>query len=132
MSQRTALTTAYYDKNAVGGRRALRLRCDVRRLPRSPMSGAKLEGHRSAGGNRARSIGDLGAVEEPAFASRLHPADAAFLVELGDAPVDGMRIPHPQCTILEMGSSMMSVAPWSFRAGMSVLMSDLGTTVSTA
>ena len=64
------------------------------------------------------------------FAPGLHPADAAVLVELGDTPLHDT--PFHQCTILEMGSSMMSVAPWSFRAGMSVLMSDLGTTVSTA
>lgn len=37
-----------------------------------------------------------------------------------------------QWTILAIGNSMMSVAPRSLRAGISVLISDLGTTVSTA
>ena len=37
-----------------------------------------------------------------------------------------------QWTILEIGSSMMSEAPWSSSAGISVLISRLGTTVSTA
>lgn len=35
-------------------------------------------------------------------------------------------------TILEIGSSMMSVAPASLRAGINVLIVSLGTTVSTA
>jgi hypothetical protein len=37
-----------------------------------------------------------------------------------------------QWTILASGSSMMSVAPASLSAGMSVLITDLATTVSTA
>ncbi len=34
-----------------------------------------------------------------------------------------------QCTIFESGSSMMSVAPASLSAGMSVLIADFATTV---
>ena len=34
--------------------------------------------------------------------------------------------------ILDSGNSMMSVAPWSLSAGMSVLITFFGTTVSTA
>ncbi len=37
-----------------------------------------------------------------------------------------------QWTIFAIGSSMMSVAPASFRAGMRMLISDFATTVSTA
>ena len=38
----------------------------------------------------------------------------------------------PQCTIFDRDSSMMSIAPRSLRAGMRTLISDFGTTVSTA
>ncbi len=38
----------------------------------------------------------------------------------------------PQCTILAMGSSTMSLAPSSHNAGMRMLISVFGTTVSTA
>ena len=66
----------------------------------------------------------------------LHPAKAAGPVEGGDPPVmrpgGGDGAAHPQWTILERGSSKMSVAPWSRRAGISVLMPDLATTVSSA
>ena len=51
-------------------------------------------------------------------------AEPAPLVERADAPL--------HCTILAMGISRIPVAPLSFRAGMSVLMSCLATTVSTA
>jgi hypothetical protein len=46
-------------------------------------------------------------------------------------PVGGAGGPG-QGTILEIGSSMMSVAPLSFRAGIRMLMSCFGTTASTA
>ena len=60
-----------------------------------------------------------------------HPPVAGRLVELVDRATVEVGLGH-QCTIFEIGSSMMSVAPWSRNAGMSTLMSDLGTTVSTA
>src|SRR5205085_4109895 len=57
-----------------------------------------------------------------------------------DQPVAGVLVERRhhapaqtrQWTILAMASSMMSLAPASFRAGMRVLISALGTTVSTA
>src|SRR5581483_4593520 len=55
-------------------------------------------------------------------------APAAALVEVLDPPAP---LRH-QWTIFEIGSSMIPVAPWSLSAGMSVLISDLATTASTA
>ena len=51
-------------------------------------------------------------------------AKALVGVKLGNRP--------GQCTIFDSGSSMMSVAPASFSAGMRMLICDFGTTVSTA
>ncbi len=77
------------------------------------------------------AIGDVEAVKAKDFPTVEHfhrpPADLA--IELGD---DGIHLESGHGTILEMGSSMMPVAPASFSAGMSTLISALGTTVSTA
>ena len=56
----------------------------------------------------------------------LDRAEAPRLVERGD------RCPSHQWTILASGSSMMSLAPASLSAGISVLIVSLATTVSTA
>jgi hypothetical protein len=106
----------------------------------------------------ARAVGDLGAVK--AHVDAIRGADGAKTdggVEIGDhpggggrpggggalkaglvgrrpggrRPVGGAGGPG-QGTILEIGSSMMSVAPLSFRAGIRMLMSCFGTTASTA
>jgi hypothetical protein len=101
----------------------------------------------------ARAVGDLGAVK--AHVDAIRGADGAKTdggVEIGDHPGGGGRpggggalkaglvgrrpgggAGGPgQGTILEIGSSMMSVAPLSFRAGIRMLMSCFGTTASTA
>ena len=59
-------------------------------------------------------------------------AEAALLVERRDGPGAGAVRRHGQWTIFDSGSSMMSLAPASLRAGMSVLMAVFSTTVSTA
>jgi hypothetical protein len=69
-------------------------------------------------------------------------AEAPGIVEVGDDPGPGRsgtgrgghfgRPVEGQWTILDRGSSMMSVAPLSFSAGMRMFTSALGTTVSTA
>ncbi len=60
-------------------------------------------------------------------------AEPARVVEGLDDPGDrGVRRRGHQWTIFDRGSSMMSDAPASLSAGMSVLISDLATTVSTA
>ena len=65
------------------------------------------------------------AVERVRGAVGLDRAEPAALVEGGDDPVH-------QWTILASGSSMMSLAPASLSAGISVLIVSLATTVSTA
>ena len=62
-------------------------------------------------------------------------SQSAPLVELLDdthAKFERWHRSTRQWTILASGSSMMSVAPASLSAGMSVLITDLATTVSTA
>src|SRR5581483_10982389 len=96
-------------------------------FPLAVVAGGNLELDGRVYRNRARAVGDLGAVEEQ-FTSIVGSDGAVSLglVELRDSSR------HRQCTILVIGSSMMSLAPWSFNAGIRVLMSDLGTTASTA
>ena len=65
------------------------------------------------------------AVERKRPAVRLDGAEPAWLVEGDDLTVH-------QWTILARGTSMMSLAPASLRAGMRVLMVSFATTVSTA
>jgi len=90
------------------------------------VTGRDLEAHRCARVDRASAVSDLRAVKGIRRAIvGCDFADAARLVECCDG--SGCH-----CTILAMGSSRMPVAPWSFSAGIKVLMSDLATTVSTA
>ncbi len=93
-------------------------------------------------GDPPASVCDRSAVEgEPSTAPRLDAAESASLVIGRDPPVSHDPCPAGdyvcevrvrQWTILAIGSSIMSVAPRSFSAGMSTLISDLGTTASTA
>ena len=60
-------------------------------------------------------------------------AEAGVVVECGDGAESDRACGHvSQWTILDSGSSMMSVAPASDSAGIRTLISFLGTTVSTA
>src|SRR5690242_6047014 len=96
-------------------------------LPRG--AGRDVERHRRAGRDRARAVGDAGAVERIARTVTADDlAEAATLLEQLDAPAPLVH----QWTIFEIGSSMIPVAPWSFSAEMSVLISDFATTASTA
>ncbi len=102
---------------------------DHRRLPPSRETGDDVELDRRPGRDPARPVGDGRCVErERRAVVRLDLPDPAAFVEGTDGavPMGG------QCTILAIGSSMMPVAPCSFSAGMSVLISALATTVSTA
>lgn len=106
-------------------------RPDVRRFPTPHVAGNDNKIDPGAGGNVARAAGDLGAMEGV--------PPAVVIVHFPEADGDVKRSDHAgtaggagQWTILASDNSMMSVAPWSLRAGISVLMSDFGTTVSTA
>lgn len=100
-------------------------RGDRRRLPPPVVAGDDVERHRRVDLDGPRPVGNGRAMEEELAAFvRPHGAVAGVAVERGDRAV--------QWTILAMASSTMSLAPASFSAGMRVLMSDLGTTVSTA
>lgn len=99
----------------------------MRRFPAAGEARDDDELHLGPHRDGAGAVGDAGAVEgiTPTVLG-LHLAQPPGGVKGNDdTAVD-------QCTILAMGSSMMSVAPWSLRAGIRVLMSALGTTVSTA
>src|SRR5262249_21188647 len=81
------------------------------------------------GRDGAATAGDGGAVEREVHAAAcFHLAPANVLVEARDAA--GVAGFHG--TILEIGSSMMPLAPSSSSSGMRVLISLLATTVSTA
>src|SRR5439155_19746846 len=85
--------------------------------------------HLGALGDRARAVGDCGAVErEPQPAAGFDLAAPAVVVELGDPA----RILRSHGTILEIGSSIIPLAPQSRRLGINVLISLLATTVCTA
>ena len=97
--------------------------------------GADLDVRRPVGDGRAVEAGSCGRRR------RAPTPRPRGVVELGDHPdprgpeaagARGSRSVRPQWTILDRGSSMMSVAPRSLRAGMRMFTSDLGTTVSTA
>src|SRR4051794_3633782 len=100
------------------------------------MTGDDVEGHGGLHADGARPVGDPGAVERELRAVRaLDRAQAAPLVEGHDPP--GHQLIHcvvhstvhalRQWTIFAIGSSMMSDAPASLSAGISVLISDLAT-----
>ena len=112
------------------------------------VTGGHLDGHQGPDGDGPGAVGYGGAVEgEAATLAVHHHPDAPGFVELADpadqgnvagggkvddpAPGGGHRR-QPQWTILDRASSMMSVAPRSLSAGIRVLISDFGTTVSTA
>ena len=73
-----------------------------------------------------RPLGSSNSATSPTSGVRPTDTSPAGPLQMVDSVVIG------QWTILARASSMMSVAPRSFRAGMSTLISDLGTTVSTA
>ena len=102
------------------------------RLDPAPVAVGGHERHLGPHLDATGAVGDPGAVEpETSAVERHHRPEPARLVELRHRAEQ--RAPQAlQWTILDRASSKMSVAPWSFRAGMSVLMSALGTTVSTA
>ena len=94
------------------------------------MAGHDADPHGDAGLDHPGPVGDRGAVEEqisPVFGA--NGPEPRVLVE-GDN--DSVQLWPGQWTILASGTSMMSVAPWSFRAGIKVLICALGATVSTA
>ena len=98
-------------------------RADLRSLPAAEAARDQVEGHRGARRGwcgcrrRWRCSG-----RQCSCRRRRGPCRAPRLVELGDR---AGRTAHRQWTIFDSGSSMMSVAPASLRAGMSVLISAL-------
>src|ERR687897_756318 len=105
-----------------------RPRFDLSRLPRPRERGDDVELDGRARRDTTRPVRDSGGMEQercPVVGFDLSPA--ARFVEGTDRAA-----PSRQWTILAIGSSMMSVAPRSLSAGMSVLISALETTVSTA
>src|SRR6476619_5160908 len=96
---------------------------------RAQWTGDQAELHRGVGADGAGAVGDGRAVERKAHpAPRLDLPATDVVVEARDpARVDGLH-----GMILEIGSSMMPLAPRSSSSGMSVLISLLATTVSTA
>jgi len=127
-------------------------RCDLEGFKTPAGGGSHPIGDHGPGSDLAAAVGDLGAVEteldgvgvnddaeaslfvvglhhsEPQAASALRH----HLVKSGRVLVRDLGLGSFQWTIFAMGSSMMSVAPRSLRAGIKMLMSDLGTTASTA
>jgi hypothetical protein len=102
---------------------------DHHRLPPSREAGNDVELDGRTRRDPARPVSDGRGMERecPSVIRLDLPDPAAFVEGTDDAvPIGG------QCTILAIGSSMMPVAPCSFSAGMSVLISALATTVSTA
>ena len=105
-------------------------------------TGRQAEGDLGAGFDVTGSVSYGGAVERVLRAVRLpQDTEADRFVELRDDARAGQSLldGHPgrirdraQCTIFESGNSMMSVAPASESAGMRMLISFFGTTVSTA
>src|SRR5689334_20591933 len=97
------------------------------------MAGSHPEGHRRAGGDGAGAVGDGGAVEGPLGAFVVADGALALVVVEGchrAAPRVERR--RHQGTILAIGSSRIPEAPASDSAGISVLITRLGTTASTA
>ncbi len=123
---------------------------DLGGLPASRNAGGDLELDRHSRGDASRPVSDSGAMERERLAVvRFDLPQAATLVERADVPAataarptvvakpelataTGGLVAGGQWTILAIGNSMMPVAPCSLSAGMSVLISDLATTVSTA
>ena len=87
--------------------------------------GAHLEGDGRSQLDGSGPVEQGRAVERKRPAVGLDGAEPAWLVEGDDLTVH-------QWTILARGTSMMSLAPASLRAGISVLMVAFATTVSTA
>lgn len=93
-----------------------------------------MERNRDSRLDRSASIGNGRAVERVVgTAVRGDHPPAGCIVEAGHA-ASQRNDPGSQAqwTILASGSSMMSLAPASHRSGIKMLMSALGTTVSTA
>ena len=103
---------------------------DPRRLPAAGQAGFDVKLDRCLHRDPAAAAHDRGGMERerPSVLAR-DLAYAATFVERGDAPAPATR---DQWTILAIGSSMMPVAPCSLSAGISVLISDLATTASSA
>src|SRR5688572_387288 len=90
---------------------------DPDRLPPAQGAGGDGELHLGPDGDVPGAVGDLRAVERVPGPVGLDVAEAAVLVEGRHHPGEDADAHAPQWTILEIGSSMMSVAPWSFSAG---------------
>jgi hypothetical protein len=86
------------------------------------------EDHCGARRDSAGPVGDLGAVELECLRPVSNFPQTYSFVEARH----GADARRRHRMILEIGNSMMSLAPRSFSAGMRVLMVSLGTTVSTA
>jgi hypothetical protein len=98
------------------------------------MTGSEEEGDPGPDVDPATAVGDGGAVEAvaPTVGIVEDGSQSPGIVELADDPRSDGPAGHGQWTIFDRGSSMMSLAPLSFRAGMRTFTSDLATTASTA
>lgn len=96
------------------------------------MPGGEGEVDLGAASDDTGSIGNRGAVEEPLALDIDHGPVAGRAVELGDATATPPWRAVGHGTIFAIGSSTMSVAPPSRSAGIKMLISLFGTTVSTA
>lgn len=88
------------------------------------------ETHSLAGIYLASTVRYLGAVEEELVSVGVAHSAQPYVRVVLDHYTAADLCPHG--IILPIGSSMMSLAPASFRRGIRVLMPDLSTTVSTA
>ena len=110
-------------------------RTDISRLPASIPPRQQPKTDLGTHGHHPTAVRDLGAMEPVLLRRAPLPgrgdlAQADAFVEVHHPPFDPPARRHG--TILAMGSSMMSDAPLSLRAGMRVLIVYFGTTASTA
>lgn len=98
------------------------------------MAGGEEEGDPGPDVDPAAAVGDGGAVKSVAATVGIveDGSQSPGIVEFVHDPRPDGPAGHGQWTIFDRGSSMMSVAPLSFRAGMRTFTSDLATTASTA
>lgn len=96
------------------------------------MAGREREVDGRVDGDVATPVGDGRAVEEPLAVGGPHRAVAGRGVVVDDDTRPSGRRWAAHGTILAIGNSTMSVAPTSRNAGIKMLISRFGTTVSTA
>src|SRR5689334_18961122 len=106
----------------------------IGRLPAPEVPRHHPEVHHRPGLDGPAPVGDGRAVEEPrgGAVGRGDRTGPLVVVELRHPTADDPTVGLVHETIFEIGSSMMSEAPASRSAGISVLMPSLATTVSTA